>query len=231
MLKIAGIQMKCSQDKEKNLERSLLLAEIAAERGAKMICFQELFNTHWFPMDICPDHFQLAEEIPGPATEAMQQIAQKLEVVIVLPFFEKDSRDLYFNTAVVIDADGKILGKYRKVHIPQIPLWEEKAYFHPGDLLGQFFPGRGSHPGSQRSPDHLLSHGGSLRLSGEMGKSHMRQRDDKRDLYLSGKPGRKRSQTEFLWEKFLRFSGGGVGRPTQRRAGRGGYVHHRFSGD
>ena len=134
MLKIAGIQMNCSQDKEKNLEKALLLAEIAAERGAKMICFQQLFNTHWFPVDICPDHFQLAEQVPGPATETMQEVAQKREVVIVLPFFEKDSRDLYFNTAVVIDADGKILGKYRKVHVPQIPLWEEKAYFHAGDL-------------------------------------------------------------------------------------------------
>jgi N-carbamoylputrescine amidase len=162
MLKIAGIQMKCSQDKEKNLERALRLAEIAAEGGAKMICFQELFNTHWFPMDICPDHFQLAEEIPGPATEAMQRIAQKLEVVIVLPFFEKDSRDLYFNTAVVIDADGRILGKYRKVHIPQIPLWEEKAYFHPGDLGFPVFNTRYARMGVQICWDNFFPEGARI---------------------------------------------------------------------
>lgn len=134
MLKIAGIQMNCSQDKKKNLEKALLLAEMAAERGAKMVCFQELFTTHWFPRDINPENFHLAEEVPGPTTEAMQGIARKMEVVMVLPLFEKDPRGLYFNTAVVINADGEILGKYRKVHVPQIPLWEEKAYFHPGDL-------------------------------------------------------------------------------------------------
>ena len=77
MLRIAGIQMNGSSDKARNLEKAQLLAEIAAESGAKMICFQELFTTHWFPMDINPDHFQLAEEIPGPATEAMQLMARK----------------------------------------------------------------------------------------------------------------------------------------------------------
>ncbi len=134
MLRIAGIQMNGSSDKARNLEKAQLLAEIAAESGAKMICFQELFTTHWFPMDINPDHFRLAEEIPGPATEAMQFMARKSETVLILPLFEKDPRGLYFNTAVVIDADGEILGKYRKIHIPQIPAWEEKAYFQPGDL-------------------------------------------------------------------------------------------------
>jgi N-carbamoylputrescine amidase len=134
MLRIAGIQMNGSPDKARNLEKAQLLAEIAAEGGAKIICFQELFTTHWFPMDINPQHFQLAEEIPGPATEAMQLMARKSEAVLILPLFEKDPRGLYFNTAVVIDADGEILGKYRKIHIPQIPSWEEKAYFQPGDL-------------------------------------------------------------------------------------------------
>jgi N-carbamoylputrescine amidase len=134
MLKIAGIQMNCSPDKARNLEKAHLLSKIAIESGAKIICFQELFTTHWFPMDINPENFQLAEEVPGPTTETLQQVAQKSQVVIIVPLFEKDPRGLYFNTAVVIDADGEILGKYRKIHIPQIPLWEEKAYFHPGDL-------------------------------------------------------------------------------------------------
>ena len=162
MLKIAGIQMNCSQDKEKNLEKALLLAKIASEQGAKMLCFQELFNTHWFPMDIRPDHFPLAEEIPGPATEAMQGVARKWEVVIVLPFFEKDSRGFYFNTAVVIDADGKMLGKYRKVHIPQIPLWEEKAYFQPGDLGFPVFPTRYARVGVQICWDNFFPEGARI---------------------------------------------------------------------
>lgn len=134
MLKIAGIQLSCSPDKAKNLEKAKLLSVIAAERGAQIICFPELFTTHWFPMDINRENFHLAEEIPGPATEAMQQAALQTQSVMVLSLFEKDPRGLFFNTAVVIDADGEILGKYRKVHIPQLPLWEERAYFHPGDL-------------------------------------------------------------------------------------------------
>jgi N-carbamoylputrescine amidase len=134
MVKIAGIQMNCSPDKARNLEKACLLARIAIERGANMICFQELFNSHWFPVDINPGNFQLAEEVPGPTTETLQEMARKSQVVIILPFFEKDPGGLYFNTAVVIDADGQILGKYRKIHIPQIPLWEEKAYFQPGDM-------------------------------------------------------------------------------------------------
>ena len=133
MLKIAGIQMSCSPDKGKNLEKACMLAEIAADRGARIICFQELFNTHWFPMDIRQGNFLLAEEVPGPTTLIMQELAKKIAAVMVLPLFEKEPQGFYFNTAVIIDADGAILGKYRKVHIPQIPFWEEKAYFQPGD--------------------------------------------------------------------------------------------------
>ncbi len=134
MLKVAGIQMHCSPDKRRNLEKAEHLALIAAEQGAKIICFQELFHTHWFPVDINPRHWQLAESIPGPTTEIFSNLALKHGVVIILPMFEKDERGLYFNTAAVIDADGQLIGKYRKIHVPQIPLWEEKAYFSPGDL-------------------------------------------------------------------------------------------------
>jgi N-carbamoylputrescine amidase len=162
MLKIAGIQMICSQNPKRNLEKAQMLAQIAVERGAKMICFQELFTTHWFPMDIRPEHLQLAEEVPGPTTEAMQRLAQKTEVGMVLPLFEKDPRGLYFNTAVVIDADGKILGKYRKVHIPQIPLWEEKAYFHPGDLGFPVFATRYARLGVQICWDNFFPEGSRI---------------------------------------------------------------------
>ncbi len=134
MLKIAGIQMNCCPDKQKNLERAGLLVGIAAEKGAQMVCFQQLFNTHWFPANISPDPFQLAEEVPGPTIEAMQELTRKTGLVMVLPFFERDPAGMHFNTAVVLNVDGEILGKYRKVHVPQIPLWEERAYFHPGDV-------------------------------------------------------------------------------------------------
>lgn len=134
MLKIAGIQMHCSPDKKKNLEKAQQLALIAAEGGARIVCFQELFHTHWFPADINSIHFQLAESIPGPTTDVFSALALQNQIVIILPMFEKDAHGLYFNTAVIIDTGGQILGKYRKVHIPQIPLWEEKAYFQPGDL-------------------------------------------------------------------------------------------------
>jgi len=162
MLKIAGIQMNCGPDPKRNLKKAQHLAKIAAERGAKMICFQELFTTHWFPVDIRPDHFQLAEEVPGPTTDAMQRIAQKMEVVMVLPLFEKDPCGLYFNTAVVIDGNGEILGKYRKVHIPQIPLWEEKAYFHPGNLRFPVFPTRYARVGVQICWDNFFPEGSRI---------------------------------------------------------------------
>jgi len=162
MLKIAGIQMHCLPEKKKNLEKALLLAQMAAERGAKIICFQELFTTHWFPRDISPENFKLAEEVPGPTTEAMQAIAQRMEVAMVLPLFEKDPRGLHFNTAVVLDANGEILGKYRKVHVPQIPLWEEKAYFHPGDLGFPVFGTRYARLGVQICWDNFFPEGSRI---------------------------------------------------------------------
>jgi len=162
ILKIAGIQMKCSKDKEKNRERAQTLAEIAGEQGAKMACFQELFNTHWFPMDILPENFHLAEEVPGPTTETMQEIARKKEMVMVLPLFEKDPGGKHYNTAVVIDANGEILGKYRKLHIPQLPLWEEKTYFHPGDLGFPVFPTRYGQVGVQICWDNFFPEGSRI---------------------------------------------------------------------
>ena len=162
MLKIAGIQISNLSDKKKNLEKALLLSEVAAERSAKMICFQQLFITRWFPMDIRSENFKLAEEVPGPTTEVMQKMAQKTETVMVLPLFEKDSRGIYFNTAVVIDACGEILGKYRKVHIPQIPLWEEKAYFHPGDLGFPVFATRYGQVGVQLCWDNFFPEGSRI---------------------------------------------------------------------
>jgi len=133
VIRIAGIQMACGEVKRKNIDRAVRLVGLAAERGARIICLQELFSTHWFPRGINKESFELAESLNGPTFEAMQPLAREKEVVLICPIFEKEGEDVFYNSAVVIDAGGKILGVYRKVHIPQIPLWEEKSYFSPGD--------------------------------------------------------------------------------------------------
>ena len=132
MIKIAGIQMACSEDKDENVQKALRMGQLAAKKGARIICFQELFNTHWFPRDINESAFLLAEDIDGPTLATMRALAKGKEVALICPFFERDGEQ-YFNTTAVIDQQGEIMGTYRKVHIPQIPLWEERAYFSPGD--------------------------------------------------------------------------------------------------
>jgi N-carbamoylputrescine amidase len=131
-IKVAGIQMVCREDKDDNVRKALRMGELAAEKGAQIICFQELFNTHWFPRDIHEDNFLLAEDLDGPTIATMKTLAESKGVALICPFFEKTG-DRCFNTAVVIDQQGEIAGIYRKVHVPQIPLWEERAYFSPGD--------------------------------------------------------------------------------------------------
>ncbi len=133
-MRLAGIQIACSEDKEKNLEKAIKFAQIASEKDAHIICFQELFTTHWFPKEMDKTHFSLAEKIDGPSIRRMQNLAKEKEVVLVCPIFEKDGERSFYNSAVVIDAGGEILGCYRKIHVPQIPLWEEKFYFSPGNL-------------------------------------------------------------------------------------------------
>ncbi len=133
MLKLAGIQMACYEEKERNIEKALKMARIAIEKGARIICFQELFTTPWFPREMKQEHFSFAEKMDGPSITPMQKLSKDHEVVILCPIFEK-AEDGYFNSAVVIDAGGKLLGQYRKIHVPQIPLWEEKYYFSPGNL-------------------------------------------------------------------------------------------------
>ena len=127
------LQHACGADPKANLKKTLALAEQAAKKGAKIICTQELFRSQYFCQS--EDHacFDLAEPIPGPSTAAFQKIAKKYKVVIVASLFEKRASGLYHNTAVIIDADGKLLGIYRKMHIPDDPLFYEKFYFTPGD--------------------------------------------------------------------------------------------------
>lgn len=159
MLLAAGIQIHGTDDKERNLEKAKRLARIAAERGARLICFPELFSTPWFPADIRAENFSLAEAIPGPTAETMQALARELEAVLILPFFEKGEEGRHFNTALVVDADGEIAGKYRKIHVPQIPLWEERAYFAPGDLGFPVFATRFARVGVQICWDNFFPEG------------------------------------------------------------------------
>jgi len=134
VLTVAGIQIACGKDKRENLEKALYLAGIAAERGAKVICFPECFGLPWFPAVADPKNFRLAEKVPGETTGPLQEFARKNETVVIAPIYEEDLDGIYYNTAVIIDADGEIHGKYRKNHIPQLDNYQEKFYFKPGDL-------------------------------------------------------------------------------------------------
>lgn len=133
LLKLAGIQISCYEEKDRNIEKAAKLAQVAIEKGAQIICFQELFTNPWFPREMNKKHFSLAEKMDGPSVTRMQKMAEEYEVVLICPIFEM-GEDGFFNSAVIIDAGGEILGTYRKIHVPQIPLWEEKYYFLPGNL-------------------------------------------------------------------------------------------------
>ncbi len=128
------IQMSCSLDPNENLAQAESRAREAAGRGAQIICLQELFRSQYFCREENAELFALAEPIPGPSTEAFSKLARELKVVIVAPLFERRAAGLYHNTAAVIDADGSLVGLYRKMHIPDDPLYYEKFYFTPGDL-------------------------------------------------------------------------------------------------
>ena len=127
------LQHACGRDAASNLKKTLALAERAAKKGANIICTQELFRSQYFCQSEDYANFALAEAIPGPSTKAFQALAKKHGVVVIASLFEKRSAGLYHNTAVIIDADGKLLGRYRKMHIPDDPLYYEKFYFTPGD--------------------------------------------------------------------------------------------------
>src|SRR3954464_7464631 len=133
IVQVGLTQMACSPDVKSNRVRQVKLVEQAARQGAQIICTQELFTSQYFCQ--VEDHrfFKLAETIPGPSTEALGKIAKKYKVTIIASLFEKRADGLYHNTAAVIDADGSIKGIYRKMHIPDDPLYYEKFYFTPGD--------------------------------------------------------------------------------------------------
>lgn len=133
-VKIGLVQMSCVKDKAANLGKAIERIREAAAKGAQIICLQELFTSLYFCDVEDYDNFKLAEPVPGPSTEALQQVAKETNTVVIGSLFEKRAQGVYHNTTVVVDADGTYLGKYRKMHIPDDPAFYEKFYFTPGDL-------------------------------------------------------------------------------------------------
>jgi len=132
--RIGLVQTSCSLDPNENLEKTTWKVREAAARGAQVICLQELFRSQYFCREENAELFALAESIPGPSTETLGKLARELKVVIVASLFERRAPGLYHNTAAVLSTDGEIAGLYRKMHIPDDPLYFEKYYFTPGDL-------------------------------------------------------------------------------------------------
>ena len=126
IVKVGLVQMSCEQKPEVNLKKAIARIGDAARQGAQIVCLQELFRSQYFCQTEDIELFKLAETIPGPTTEALGKVARQKKVVILASLFERRAAGVYHNTAVVIDADGKIAGKYRKMHIPDDPLYYEK---------------------------------------------------------------------------------------------------------
>jgi len=131
--RIGLVQMVCSVNPAENLEKAVWKIREASAQGAQIICLPELFRSQYFCQEENPRWFALAEPVPGPTTDALAAVAKERNVAIVAPVFERLAPGLYFNTAAVLDADGALIGRYRKMHIPDDPLYYEKFYFRPGD--------------------------------------------------------------------------------------------------
>jgi N-carbamoylputrescine amidase len=126
--------MRCTTDPDANVERAIAGVRDAAGRGARIVCLPELFRTQYFCQREDAELFELAEPIPGPTTERFTALARECRTALIVSLFERRAAGVYHNTAVVIDADGTLRGRYRKMHIPDDPLYYEKFYFTPGDL-------------------------------------------------------------------------------------------------
>ena len=136
------VQMSCTKDPPKNLNKAVEKIQEAAKKGAQIVCLQELFTSLYFCDVEDYENFKLAEPVPGPSTERLSILAKELGVVIIASLFEKRTNGIYHNTTAVLDADGAFLGKYRKMHIPDDPAYYEKFYFTPGDLGYKVFKTR-----------------------------------------------------------------------------------------
>ncbi|WP_289140133.1 carbon-nitrogen hydrolase [uncultured Brevibacillus sp.] len=133
IVKIALIQHSCEPDRQRNINKAEVLIRKAAEKGAQIICTQELFSGMYFPQTIDVNKYDWAEPVDGPTNARIQALSKELGIVTICSFYEYAADGLYFNTATVYDADGEYLGKYRKHHIPEAPRFLEKYYFTPGD--------------------------------------------------------------------------------------------------
>ncbi len=135
-MKIALVQMRCTENKEENVKKTINYVREASTQGVEILCLQELFSTIYFPAVEDPRYFALAEPIPGPTINRLCDVAKRFKVSMIAPIFEEDTEvvGIFYNTAVVIGSDGNILGKYRKTHIPQLPGYKEKFYFKLGNL-------------------------------------------------------------------------------------------------
>ncbi len=132
--KVGLVQMSMSADPQANLDKAAARIEEAAKKGAQVVCLPELYRSPYFCQKEDAALFDLAEPVPGPSTERLSAVARKAGVAVVVPIFEKRAPGLYHNSAVILDADGKTAGLYRKMHIPDDPAFYEKFYFTPGDL-------------------------------------------------------------------------------------------------
>jgi N-carbamoylputrescine amidase len=162
VFKIGLVQMSCSPDPEENLQRAGQRVSEAADSGAKIVCLPELFRTQYFCQREDPALFDLAEPVPGPTTELLSRIAREKKIVIIASIFERRARGLYHNTAVILDDDGAIQGLYRKMHIPDDPLYYEKFYFTPGDLGFKAFDTRYGRVGALICWDQWFPEGARL---------------------------------------------------------------------
>jgi N-carbamoylputrescine amidase len=158
---VALVQMALGRDAQTNLEKALARVEEAAKRGAEVICLPELFRSQYFCQREDAAAFDLAEPVPGPTTEALGALAQRLSIVVIAPVFERRAPGLYHNSAAVIDA-GEIVGLYRKMHIPDDPAYYEKFYFTPGDLGFRAFATRAGRIGTLICWDQWYPEGARL---------------------------------------------------------------------
>ena len=159
---IGLIQMRCTAQPLANLKKGLACVEKAARRGAQIVCLPELFRSLYFCQSEDHRQFALAESIPGPTTAALGRLARKHRVTIIGSIFEKRSPGVYHNTAAIIGPNGRLVGKYRKMHIPDDPLYYEKFYFTPGDLGFQSFPTKRANIGTLVCWDQWYPEGARL---------------------------------------------------------------------
>ncbi len=134
-MKIGLVQMSGAPKKEKNIEKAVDYIREAADEGAEIVCLQELFSTQYFCVVQETKYFDFAEPVPGPTTNRLARVAKRDSVAIIAPIFEADTavQGTFYNTAAIIDKNGKVIGKYRKTHIPQLVGYQEKFYFKPGN--------------------------------------------------------------------------------------------------